>query len=102
PKFLMTYESRTASPLPLFARGLGAASAIHGTEGTIFIARSGCWVVPNDKSSLPAQAWEKNNEMGQMNLTHWQNWMECIKTRQKPISEIETCVRSSAVCILAN
>jgi hypothetical protein len=27
---------------------------------------------------------------------------ECIKTRQKPASEIETCVRSSAACIPAN
>ncbi len=37
-----------------------------------------------------------------MNVPHWQNWAACIKSRQKPTSEIETCVRSSAVCQLAN
>ena len=37
-----------------------------------------------------------------MNLPHWQNWMECIKTRKRPTSDIETCARSSAICILAN
>ena len=41
PKFLMTYESRTANPLPLFGRNQGAATTIHGTEGTILVNRSG-------------------------------------------------------------
>jgi hypothetical protein len=40
--------------------------------------------------------------MAQMNLPHWKNWIECIKTRANPQSEIETCVRSSTACILAN
>jgi len=101
PKFLATYESRTCNPLPLFGRE-GAGTTIHGTEGTILVTRSGCWVIPNPKSSLPAAAWEKNPEMSPMNLPHWKNWAECIKTRQKPTSEIETCVRSSTTCLLAN
>jgi hypothetical protein len=33
---------------------------------------------------------------------HWANFLECVRTRQKPNSEIETCVRSSAACILGN
>ena len=37
-----------------------------------------------------------------MNVPHWQNFISCVKSRRKPISEIETCVRSSAVCQLAN
>jgi predicted dehydrogenase len=102
PKFLTTYESRTCNPLPLFGRDQGAGTTIHGTEATIFVNRSGCWVIPNPKSSVAAAAWEKNPEMSQMNVPHWKNWVECIKTRQKPTSEIETCVRSSTTCLLAN
>jgi predicted dehydrogenase len=102
PKFLLTYESRTVNPLPLFGREQGNGTTIHGTEGTIFVNRSGCWVIPNPKSKLEAQAWEKNQEMSQMNVPHWKNWIECIKSREKPQSEIETCVRSSTACILAN
>jgi predicted dehydrogenase len=102
PKFLVTYESRTCNPLPLFGRDQDAGTTIHGTEGTIFVTRSGCWVIPNAKSKLEAQAWEKNAEMSQMNVPHWKNWAECIKSRQKPTSDIETCVRSSTVCLLAN
>jgi predicted dehydrogenase len=102
PKFLVTYESRTANPLPLFGRSQGNGTTIHGTEATIFVNRSGCWIIPNEKSKLPAEAWEKNTEMGQMNVPHWKNWLACVKSREKPISEIETCVRSSTVCLLAN
>jgi len=102
PKFLVTYESRTCNPLPLFALGGGACTTIHGTEGTIFVNRSGCWVIPNPRSELVEISWERNPEMAQMNVPHWKNWVECIRSRQKPISDIETCVRSSTVCILAN
>jgi len=102
PKFLTTYESRTCNPLPLFGRDQGAGTTIHGTEGTIFVNRSGCWLIPNNRSGLEAASWEKDPAMAQMNLPHWKNWVECIKTRQKPTSDIETCARSSTVCLLAN
>jgi predicted dehydrogenase len=101
PKHLMSYESRTCNPMPMFA-GHGAATAVHGTEGTLIVTRRGCWVVPNEKSALQPQTFEKDPVMGEMNVPHWRNWLECIKSRQKPMSEIETCVRSSTVCILAN
>lgn len=100
PDFIASYESRTANPMPMF--GQGAATSIHGTEATIIVNRSGCWLVPNDKSKVEAQTYEKDDVMRQMNVPHWQNWLACIKSREKPQSEIETCVRSSTVCILAN
>ena len=101
-KFMATYESRTANPLPMFGNQ-GYASVIHGTEGSVIVNRSGCWVIPaNNKSSLQAATFEKDKEMSQMNVPHWKNFLACIKSRQKPASEIETCVRSSTACLLAN
>ena len=100
PDFIASYESRTANPMQMF--GHGAATAIHGTEATLIVNRSGCWLVPNAKSTVVAQTYEKDPEMGKMNVPHWENWLACIKSREKPQSEIETCVRSSTVCILAN
>jgi predicted dehydrogenase len=102
PKFLTSYESRTANPMPAFGLGQSAGSTIHGTEGTILVNRSGCWVIPNAKSTLTAVTYEKNPEMSQMNVPHWKNFIACVKSREKPISEIETCVRSSTVCLLGN
>jgi predicted dehydrogenase len=100
-KHLTTYESRTCNPLPLFGRGISAGTSIHGTDATILVSRSGCWLIPNNRQTQET-AWEKDAAMGAMNVPHWENWAACIKSRQKPTSEIETCVRSSAVCQLAN
>jgi predicted dehydrogenase len=101
PRFLLTYESRTANPLPMFA-GQGAGTSIHGTEANVVVTRSGCWLIPNRNSKVEQQTYENNNEMRDLNVPHWKNFIECIRTRAKPISDIETCVRSSTSCILAN
>ena len=101
PKFLTSYESRTCNPMPMFGEQK-AGTMIHGTEGSLMVTRSGCWVHPNDKSSLQAVAYEKDEAMAKMNVPHWNNFLACIRSRQKPTSDIETCVRSSAVCQLAN
>jgi predicted dehydrogenase len=103
PKFLMSYESRTANPLPMFGFGESAGTTIHGTEATLFVNRAKCVLVPaNDKSKAQAVTFEKDKDMSQMNVPHWKNWIACIKSREKPTSEIETCVRSSTVCLLGN
>lgn len=100
PKFLASYESRTCNPMPMF--GQGAATSIHGTQATIVLNRSGCWLIPNRGSKVEPAAWEKMPDMQQMNVPHWENFLACIRSRQKPTSDIETCVRSSTVCILGN
>ncbi|MCC7497516.1 MAG: Gfo/Idh/MocA family oxidoreductase [Bryobacterales bacterium] len=100
-KFLSSYELRSCNPMPLLGLGQGAGTAIHGTKATVFVNRRMCRLIPTD-SKLPNQVWEDNDEMRQMNVPHWINWAECIKSRQRPTSEIETCVRSSSVCLLAN
>jgi predicted dehydrogenase len=99
-KFITSYESRTCNPMPMFG-DQGAASVINGTEATIILNRSGCRLIPNDKNKTP-EKWENDVQLRDMNVPHWKNFLECIKTREKPIAEIETCVRSSATCILAN
>jgi predicted dehydrogenase len=100
PKFLLTYESRTANPMPMF--GQGAATSIHGTEGTLIVNRGGCYVVPNGKSAIEPLTFEKDPVMADMNVPHWKNFVECVRTRATPTSDIERCVRSSTACILAN
>jgi predicted dehydrogenase len=101
-KFLMDYESRTCNPMPLFGPQTGATS-FHGTEGTMVLSRSGCWLTPNKASAdFQPAVWEKDDAMAQMNVPHWQNFLACIKSREKPTSDIETCVRSTAICVLGN
>ena len=101
PKFLASYESRTCNPLPLFGTNQHEGTVIHGTDATIFVNRSMCRLIPNDRSK-GATVWEDDPDMQRMNVPHWENWLECLRSRQKPTSDIETCVRSSSACILAN
>lgn len=102
PKFLLTYEGRTANPMPLLGQFGGNATSIHGTAATLVVRRQGCYLIPNEKSEVTPITLEKDPVLAQMNVPHWQNFVECIRTRANPTSDIETCVRSSTACILAN
>jgi len=95
--FLATYENRLANgEMPL---GQGYGTMFHGTKGTLYVNRSFYRVIAERGSDLePVEVKSSNNS----NMDHWANFLECIRTRQKPISDIETCFRSTAACILGN
>jgi predicted dehydrogenase len=98
PGFIGSYESRTANSFPMYDSGNG--TSFHGDKATLMVNRSGYSIWRNGNSKPAVE--ERSPEMAEMGAPHWQNWLECIRTRQKPVSDIETCVRSSATCILAN
>ncbi len=98
PTFVGCYESRTCNPLPLYDEGYG--TAFHGTEATLMVNRGGYKLYANGKPKEPVVVNDKS--MSDMNVPHWKNFLECIRTRAKPQSDIETCVRSTATCLLAN
>jgi hypothetical protein len=98
PGFVSSYESRTTNPFPLYGDSYG--TSFHGTKATLMVNRSGYSLFQNAKVADPIV--ERSQAMGNMNVPHWQNFLECLRTRKKPISDIETCVRSTTTCILAN
>lgn len=98
PHFETTYESRTVSPTPLFGEGYG--TAFMGSKATLVVNRGGYKILYNEKGKDPFEDHAK--EKSTMNVPHWENFLACIKSRQKPISEIETTVRTSITCILSN
>jgi predicted dehydrogenase len=99
PTFLGTYESRTCNPFPLYDAGYG--TSFHGTEATLMVNRGGYKLWKAGKGATdPVE--EHDKSMADMNVPHWKNFLECIRTRQKPQSDIETCVRSTVPCLLAN
>jgi len=98
PRFVGSYESRTANPFPLYGNTYG--TSFHGTKATLMVNRGGYWIFPNQKGKEPIA--ETNKQMAEMNVPHWKNFWECLHSRQKPVSDIETCVRSTISCLLAN
>jgi predicted dehydrogenase len=98
PGFIGSYESRTANPMPIYDTSYG--TSFHGTKATLMVNRDGYTVFPNGKDATPLI--EKSKTLSEMNVPHWKNFLECVRSRQKPTSDIETCVRSTTTCILAN
>ncbi|HEY1339709.1 MAG TPA: Gfo/Idh/MocA family oxidoreductase [Bryobacteraceae bacterium] len=98
PGFVGSYESRTANPFPMYDATYG--TSFHGTKATLMVNRSGYWIFPNEKGAPKVE--ETSREMAEMGGRHWQNFLDCIRSREKPIADIETCVRSSTTCLLAN
>ena len=98
PGFIGAYESRTANPFPMYNSGYG--TAFHGTKATLMVNRDGYTIFKQGPGATPVV--ENSQELAPMNLPHWQNFLECIRTRQRPTSDIENCVRSTLTCVLAN
>jgi len=95
--FLATYENRLCNAeMPL---GQGYGTMFHGTEATLYVNRSFYRIIPERGSKLqPEEVKQSNNA----NVAHWADFIECIRTRRRPISDIETCYRTTAACILGN
>ena len=94
---LVTYETREANSQSMFKHGYGIL--FHGTEGTLFVDRAGYQLVPERGSSLEAMEEERSNDALD---AHWQNFIDCIKTRKRPMSDIEIGHHSTTTAILGN
>ncbi|HZT37144.1 MAG TPA: Gfo/Idh/MocA family oxidoreductase [Bryobacteraceae bacterium] len=94
---IATYENRNSNAQSMFQKGGGIL--FHGTKGTLFVDRSEYRIVPERGSDLePATV--KASSSG--NKEHWANFLHCIRTREKPTSDIEKCQRSTTTCLLGN
>ncbi len=106
PNLMMTYELRQSCPTLMF--GQDEATGILGTDGMVVVTRSGCWFNPSKGSKIEPIEF-KGSSRGSSRVPerrqvsdHWKNFLDCLRTRQKPTSDIENLVRSSAVCVLGN
>jgi predicted dehydrogenase len=113
PGFVCTYENRQANGNSMFGKGYGIE--FHGTQATMFLDRSGFEVTPETR-----RVWETTDsgEKSQKEVArsasmtmervddglfnHVGNLLECMRTRQRPASDIELGHQSSAACLLAN
>ncbi len=97
PGFIAVYENRECNAQSMFDKGGGIL--FHGTKGTMFLDRGGYKVIPEKGSMLEAS--EMKSTSGG-NVEHWANFLDCVKTREKPTSDIEKCQHSTTTCLLGN
>ena len=70
-----------------------------GSEGKIEVNRGHFRTWPDNLKSVRLTA---NDEHLYESNNHHQNFFHCIRTRRKPISDVETGLRSATVCHLGN
>jgi predicted dehydrogenase len=97
---IATYENRMFNGNSLFGKTYG--TIFHGEKGTLFVDRAGYTLSPEKGSSLSsieATTVQNSNNHGK---DHWANFISCIKTRQRPVSDIEIGHRSTSTALLGN
>jgi predicted dehydrogenase len=95
PKTVMTWEHRFNNGRGLDG-GNGHGTEFIGTNGTLIVDRSGYKYYPEKKDA------EQPPESKRIDSTHWQNFLECVKTRQTPHSGIESMAKTTMLCHLGN
>src|SRR6195256_4080469 len=97
PGFIATYENRLGNANSMFKQGYGIL--FPGSNGTLFVDRSRYEIFPEKGADLQAVEVKSSNNS---NMAHWANFLDCVKTRQRPISDIEIGQRSTATALLGN
>ena len=109
PNFVMTFENRATSGRGLDGRYSYGIQFI-GTDGTMMLDRGGFEIFPEfdgrSRNALftartpPARMSVQRGDPSHFN--HVKNFIECMKTRGRPISDIEIGHRTATVCHLGN
>jgi predicted dehydrogenase len=79
--------------------GKGYGITFTGTKGKIEVSRSDLRTYPDEIMRTPIGPDEVHLYHSD---NHFQNWLDCIRTRRRPICDVEIGARSVTVCHLGN
>ncbi|MBI5283443.1 MAG: Gfo/Idh/MocA family oxidoreductase [Candidatus Solibacter usitatus] len=94
---LGSWEHRANNTEATRSRLMGLS--FHGTLGTLYVDRTLFRITPEDRSGIEPLEMKR---VADPHPLHWANFLDCVRTRKRPNSDIETCVRSSLACVLGN
>ena len=98
PEFMLAWEHKSGMGAGLNGRSWGVSWS--GTEGTIFLNDQG-WelVIEKRKANLEPQ---RNKSSGDPRPTHVRNFLDCVRSRQQPVLNLELGHHVSTVAHLGN
>ncbi len=107
PDFVAVYENRWDNANSMWGKGYGIE--FHGTDATLFIDRSEFTVYPEKRregedegKEVDRSPYMRMESVNNEHLDHVRNFLDCVKTRTRPISDIAIGQRSTATCLLGN
>ena len=99
------FSQYEASGTSAFAKN--AEIEIRGTNGTVFVNEKSYEIVPEvggqfqaRKAKMQAQAVKADD--GDLTVQHARNFIDCVKSREKPNADVEIGHRSTTMSLLAN
>jgi predicted dehydrogenase len=72
----------------------------EGSEGTIYVDRDRIESTPASILRQPLGA--RDFHLPAIGNSHRQNWLDCVRSRRRPVADVEIGARSAQVCQLAN
>lgn len=87
-----------ANGIPMYHGG-EADCVFHGTKGKIMVSRSS---LKADPMTILDYRLEHGDTRLNRHKDHRQDWLDCIRTRDLPIADVEIGHRTSTVCQLGN
>jgi len=106
PDFVMTYENRVCNGMPINGRAYGIE--FLGTKATLFVDRERYELRPEPEPGtrpqdvVPVAPTVVTATPPDAHPSHQRNFIDCVKSRQAPICDIEIGHRSSSTAILGN
>jgi predicted dehydrogenase len=100
-EFVVRFSNRVANAHGPDGHGYGIQ--FYGTDGTLFIDRGGYTLWPEAKRVGPERISTSNAIRGEGSAQHYPhvlNFLDCLKSRQKPNSDVETTHRSTSAGLL--
>ena len=83
PNYVFTYEVRHGNGKDPFG-GMDHGIEFYGTQGTIWINRNGYTFFPESDRNNPKQVPDRG-----LDQEHRRNWLDCVRSRQRPNADIE-------------
>jgi predicted dehydrogenase len=104
PGFICTYENRSGNARAINEHGYGIE--FYGTRATLFVDRGGFELIPetfrSGEDRIPRTYSMEQRNSNSHNHDHVRDFLDCMKTRSLPISDIEIGHRSTSTCQLGN
>jgi len=97
PGFLMIWEHHTRGGHGCEGREHGVA--FHGTDGVLILDGHGWEVAPAKGSKLEG---EKHKGSGSGHPEHVRNFLDCVRSRKRPVEDVEVGHRVSSIAMLGN
>ena len=97
--YLLSFSNKVWNVYPDTNAGSGGIHGIrfHGTLGTMDLSRSGYEIRPLGKNG-EIEAKSGVGTGPQMNINHWQNFADCVRSRNTPTSSIDVIYNTTMTC----